>query len=291
MIYYDEPLFRPPSEAESLIIQATLGCSHNRCTFCSMYKTKKYKEKSFNKISKEIESLASYTSVRRVFIADGDALALDTTLLLNIFKKLKETFPKLRRISLYGNTGNILNKSDSEMEQLSKEGLSIIYLGLESGSNLILNKINKGVLQKDHALAVRRAGDCKIDVSATIITGLGGKELWKEHIEKSAELINICSPKYLSTLTLMMEPDCIKKFTKPFESGFTPQDDAAILEEEKLLISRIDSPKRIIFRSNHASNVLPLSGTLPRDKEKLLSQIDIALTKGTGIRPFNMREL
>lgn len=291
MIYYDEPLFRPPSEAESLIIQATLGCSHNRCTFCSMYKTKKYKEKSFNKISKEIESLASYTSVRRVFIADGDALALETSLLLNIFKKLKETFPKLRRISLYGNTGNILNKSDSEMEQLSKEGLSIIYLGLESGSNLILNKINKGVLQKDHALAVQRARDCKIDVSATIITGLGGKEHWKEHIEQSAELINICSPKYLSTLTLMMDPDCIKKFTAPFESGFTPQNDTAILEEEKLLISLINSPNRIIFRSNHASNVLPLSGTLPRDKEKLLSQIDIALTKGTGIRPFGMRGL
>ena len=291
MIHYDEPLFRPPSEAESLILQATIGCSYNKCTFCSMYKTKKYKAKSFDDISKEIDSLSAYTETRRVFIADGDALALDTALLLNIFKKLNETFPRLRRISLYGNTGNILQKRNSELFKLSESGLSIIYLGFESGSNKILSIINKGVSKNEHADTVNRAQNNGIDISATIITGLGGKEYWKEHIEQSAELVNRSTPKYLSTLTLMIDPDSRKKLTSSFESGFTPQDDTGILYEEKLLISLIDSKKRIIFRSNHASNILPLSGILPRDKEKLIKEIDTALNMGTGIRPLWIRGL
>ncbi len=291
MIDYDAPLFRPPSEAESLILQATIGCSYNKCTFCSMYKSKKYKVKSFNIISGEIDDLSAYSNVRRVFIADGDALALETSLLLKIFKKLHETFPKLRRISLYGNTINLLQKTDLELEQLSKAGLSIIYLGFESGSDFILEKINKGVAKQDQAKAVNRAQSSGIDISATIITGLGGKEHWKDHIEQSAELVNITSPKYLSTLTLMIDPNRKEKFTAPFKPGFTPQEDIGILEEEKLLIGLINSPGRIIFRSNHASNVLPLSGILPRDKGKLLKQIDLAMGDGTGIRPMWIRGL
>jgi coproporphyrinogen III oxidase-like Fe-S oxidoreductase len=291
LIHYDEPLFRPPSEAESLIVQATIGCSYNKCTFCSMYKTKRYTAKSYEIIAGEIDELSSFTDVRRVVIADGDALALDTTLLLKIFAKLKETFPNLRRISLYGNTGNILKKTDSELKQLSEEGLSIIYLGFESGSDFILGKINKDVSKKDQAQAVNKAQSCGIDISATIITGLGGEGYWKEHIEQSADLVNISSPKYLSTLSLMLQPDCHVRFTAPFKSLFTPQDDMGILKEEKLLINLIKSPDRIIFRSNHASNVLPLSGILPRDKEKLINQIELAMENGTGIRPLGIRGL
>jgi len=291
LIDYDEPLFRPPSEAESLIIQATLGCSYNKCTFCSMYKSKKYTEKSFETIASEIDFLSSFSETKRVFIADGDAFALKTDQLLKIFAKLKDTFPKLRRISLYGNTGNIVQKSNSELKELSEGGLSIIYLGFESGSDKILNIINKGVSKKEHSDAVNKAQNCGIDISATIITGLGGKELWKEHIEQSAELVNLGSPKYLSTLSLMMEPEAIEKFKSGFKSGFTPQNDEGILQEEKLLINLINSPKRIIFRSNHASNVLPLSGILPRDKEKLIGQINQALNNGSGIRPAWIRRL
>lgn len=289
LFHYDEPLFRPPSEAESLIIQATIGCSYNKCLFCPMYKSKIFRAKSFDEISKEIDILSSFTETRRIFIADGDALTLQTALLVKIFTKLKNTFPKLRRISLYGNTGNILQKSDSELKQLSESGLSIIYLGLESGSNIILNKFIKGVSQKNHGDAVNRTQNCGINISATIITGLGGKEYWKEHIEQSAKLVNFSSPRYLSTLTLMIDPKLGERFTSSFESGFTPQDNTGILKEEKLLINLIDSKKRIIFRSNHASNILPLSGILPRDKERLLQEIDTALTKGTGIRPFRIR--
>ena len=291
MIHYNKPLFRPPSEADSLIIQATLGCSHNKCTFCSMYKSKQYTEKSYEQVAGEIEDLSPYSDVRRVFIADGDALALDTALLLKIFRKLKDTFPKLRRISIYANTENILNKTDNELESLSRGGLSLIYLGLESGSNLILEKIKKGVSKEEHKLAVIRAQNCGLDVSATIITGLGGRELWKEHIEQSAVLVNLTAPKYLSTLSLMIDPNYMERFTSQFESGFTPQDDIGILQEEKLLICLINSSDRIIFRSNHASNVLALSGRLPGDKEKLIKQINQAVIDGSGIRPQWMRGL
>lgn len=292
MINYDEPLYRPPSEAESLIIQATLGCSHNRCTFCSMYKTKKYIEKSYEQVASEIESVSTYSeSVRRVFIADGDALALDTALLLKIFNKLKRTFPKLRRISIYANTLNIMRKTDDELESLSRGGLSIAYLGLESGSDLILKKINKEVSNEEQRQAVVRAQNCGIDVSATIVTGLGGKELWKKHIVQSAELVNNTAPKYLSTLSLMMAPECEERFTAAFKSGFTPQNNQGMLEEEKLLINLIDTSDRIIFRSNHVSNILPLSGILPRDKEKLIKQIDQALKGEGGIRPRWIRGL
>jgi len=253
-----------------------------------MYKSKNFRIRNFKDIEKEIDSLSSYSELRRVFIADGDALSIETPDLLDILKKLNDTFPKLRRISLYGNTRNILQKSESELNQLSESGLSIIYLGFETGSDKILNIINKGVSKQDQAKAVKRAQECGIDISVTLITGLGGKEFWKEHIEQSAELVNMTSPKYLSTLSLMLQPDAYIKFTTPFTS-FTPQDDIEILEEEKLLISLIDSPKRIIFRSNHASNVLPLSGTLPKDKNKLIDQIDNALNSRNQYYPGHLK--
>jgi len=253
-----------------------------------MYKSKNFRIRNFKDIEKEIDSLSSYSELRRVFIADGDALSIETPDLLDILKKLNDTFPKLRRISLYGNTRNILQKSESELNQLSEGGLSIIYLGFESGSDKILNIINKGVSKEEQAKAVKRAQECGIDNSATLITGLAGKEFWKEHIEQSAELVNMTSPKYLSTLSLMLQPDAHIKFTTPFTS-FTPQNDIEILEEEKLLISLIDPPKRIIFRSNHTSNVLPLSGTLPRDKNKLIDQIDNALNSRNQYYPGHLK--
>jgi radical SAM superfamily enzyme YgiQ (UPF0313 family) len=280
VIFYNEPLFRPPSEAESLIIQATIGCSYNKCTFCSMYKSKKYIKKNYSQISSEIESLSSYSDVRRVFIADGDALDLSTALLLQIFKKLQDTFPKLRRISMYSNTGNILNKTNNELESLSRAGLSLLYLGFESGSDIILEKINKGISKEEHILAANRAENCGLDISATLITGLGGRDLWKEHIEQSADLVNKTRPKHLSTLTLMINPENREILIAPFNTGFITQDHMGILEEEKLLISLINTPKRIIFRSNHASNILALRGTLPRDKEKLIKEIEQVMKEG-----------
>ena len=291
MILYNEPLYRPPSEAESLIIQATYGCSHNRCTFCSMYKSKRYTERSIDDISADIDSVSMYQDIRRVFIADGDALALDTLFLVNIFRKLKNTFPKLRRISVYGNTGNILSKTDEELTLLKKSGLSIVYLGFETGSDLLLEKIDKGVTSDEHIYGANRLKAAGIDLSATLINGLGGKELQEEHVLKSSELINKTAPKYLSTLSLIIPPECRKRFISYFGSGFIPQDDLGMLEEEKLLLNNINTEERIIFRSNHVSNALALSGTLPGAKKDLIAKIDSALNGDLPVRPAWFRGL
>ncbi|MBI9109192.1 MAG: radical SAM protein [Spirochaetales bacterium] len=291
MIIYDEPLYRPPSEANSLIIQATLGCSHNRCTFCTMYKSKSYTQRSLSDIFTEIESSASYGSIRRVFLADGDAMALDTGSLLEILGKLRSTFPGLQRISIYANPGNLLKKTEVELKSLSAAGLTLLYLGIESGSDIILKKINKGALRTHHQEAITKAMTCGIDVSATIITGLGGRELWREHIEQSAALVSSAAPTFLSTLSLMISPESRKEFTSAFEGGFTEQTDEGMLEEEKLLISLIKPERNIIFRSNHASNALALRGILPADREKLILKIDQALKGEIETRPEWMRGL
>ncbi len=290
MIIYDEPLFRPPSEANSLIIQATLGCSHNRCTFCEMYKSKTYKERNIKDILDEIDIMSAYGPVRRVFLADGDAMALDTDKLMQILDKLHSVFPSIQRVSIYANPGNLLKKTASELKKLSEAGLTLLYLGIESGSDLILKKINKGALFANHKEAIIKAMDNGIDVSATIITGLGGKELWREHIEKSAELVSQAVPAFLSTLSLMLSPAAKIQFTDAFDN-FTSQTDEGMLEEEKLLIKLIDPPGNIIFRSNHASNALALRGTLPADRNRLISKIEQALDGEIGMRPQWMRGL
>ena len=291
MIFYDEPLYRPPSEANSLIIQVTLGCSHNRCTFCTMYKSKSYTERSLSAIFAEIESVASSVNVRRVFLADGDAMALETSTLLEIIAKLKRTFPGLQRISIYANPGNLLKKTEDELRSLSEAGLTLLYLGIESGSDIILKKINKGALRSHHQTAITKAMDCGIDVSATIITGLGGQELWREHIEQSAALVSDAAPTFLSTLSLMIGQESRNEFLSAFDEGFTEQTDEGMLEEEKLLISLIAPDRSIIFRSNHASNALALRGTLPADRNKLMDKIDQALSGEIKTRPEWMRGL
>ncbi|HAK46360.1 MAG TPA: radical SAM protein [Spirochaeta sp.] len=291
MINYDEPLYRPPSEANSLIIQATLGCSHNRCTFCEMYKSKSYIEREIEDVEAEIESMSSYGKIRRVFIADGDAMALPADKLLRILIKLNTTFPSLQRVSIYANPGNLLKKTPEELKSLSEAGLTLLYLGIESGSDLILKKINKGALFSHQKEAIIKAMANGIDVSATIITGLGGKEFWHEHIEESARLVSEAAPTFLSTLSLMISPLTSEPFISAFENGFEQQTDAGMLEEEKLLISLIDPPRKIIFRSNHASNALALRGTLPGDREKLVEKIDSALSGEIAVRPEWMRGL
>ncbi|MDC7226671.1 MAG: radical SAM protein [Spirochaetales bacterium] len=291
MICYDEPLYRPPSEANSLIVQATLGCSHNLCTFCEMYKSKTYTERPIEKIEAEIAEMSENVSIRRVFIADGDAMALPADVLLRILEKLKSCFPKLQRVSIYANPGNLLKKTPEELKQLSDAGMTLLYLGIESGSDIILKKINKGALYVHHLEAITKAMDNGIDVSATIITGLGGKSLWREHIEQSAKLVSEAVPTFLSTLSLMLSPATSDTFTGAFEEGFEPQTDSGMLEEEKLLIELIRPPRNIIFRSNHASNALALRGTLPGDRKKLMDKIDAALRGEISTRPDWMRGL
>ncbi|HZF70020.1 radical SAM protein [Sulfuricurvum sp.] len=282
MIHYSFPLYRPPAEADNIIIQATLGCSHNRCSFCAMYKTKRYTVRPLNEVQQEIEALAhAYPNANKVFLADGDALALPADHLAKLLRLLKISFPRLTRVSLYATAQNFLEKSMDELKELRAGGLILAYFGIETGNDELLRKIDKGVNTVQMIEALHRAHEANIKISATVILGIGGEEYTREHISETAELINAAPITYLSTLQLGLEEGAKERFYRAFDS-FTPLNDLQILEEQRELIYLINPPQKIIFRSNHASNALHLSGTLPKDAKKLITQIDDALIVGEG---------
>ena len=280
MIRYDFPLYRPPAEADNIIIQATLGCSHNRCSFCTMYKTKRYTIRPLNEVHREIEALAhAYPNANKVFLADGDALALPTNHLAKLLRLLKTSFSRLSRVSLYATAQNFLEKSVDELKELRAGGLSLAYFGIESGNNELLHKIDKGVNADQMIEALHRAHEAGIKISATVILGIGGIEYTRGHIHDTAKLINAAPITYLSTLQLGLEEGAKDRFLKAFDS-FTALNDLQILHEQRELISLINPPQKIIFRSNHASNALHLAGTLSKDRDRLLNEIDEALKVG-----------
>ncbi len=289
---YNKPLFRPPSEGENLIIQATLGCSFNQCSFCSMYTQKQYQERPLNDIFKDIQQAAQqWPETQRVFLADGDALTLPTEQLIAILQELNTLLPKLTRISCYASPSNILHKSLEELEQLKQHKLSLLYFGVESGSNLILKKVAKGASQKSIKNALHKAHDCGIKISATVILGLGGKTHWQEHIDGSISLLNDAPVTYLSTLQLILHESAINNFKEHFGEPFEMQNDQAILLEQQRFIAGLEPPQAIIFRSNHASNALALAGNLPRDKSRLLTQLESAIDGKQPLRPDYIRGL
>jgi len=288
---YDFPLWRPPSEGDNLIIQATLGCGFNNCTFCSMYKVKKYVERPLDAVFADIEEAARvWPDATRVFLADGDAYGLPTEVLAAICGKLKECFPGLTRVSAYATPFNLLKKSVEEIQALKAAKLSLVYVGIESGSDLILKKIAKGT-SKVMEQGLIRAAQGGLKVSATVITGLGGKTHWREHIDATADLINRVPVTYLSTLQLGLEAEVAPRFFERFGEPFQWQDDYGVLEELHRLVERLNPPSPVIFRSNHASNALPLAGTLPKDKAKVLAQIEQAMNGERGLRPLWLRGL
>ncbi len=282
MIEYSYPLYRPPAEANNIIIQATYGCSYNNCSFCSMYKSKSYEVRKMEDIFKEVDTLASYyPDTRRVFLADGDALALDTEYLFKLLEYLKKSFVKLGRVSLYASTQNILNKSDEELALLCANGLNLIYYGIESGSDTVLKKITKGVSQSQIIESLNKASRAGMKISATLILGIGGSKYTNEHIEDSAKVINATSVNYLSTLQLGLEEDSKENFYKYF-TDFSILDDYDILDEQKRFLEYLNPKNKIIFRSNHASNALHLAGTLPRDGAKLIQELEMAINIGAS---------
>ena len=291
-INYDMPLFRPPSEADNLIIQATLGCSFNQCSFCSMYTSKQYSARPVEQIRQDIRKAAQdWPDAQRVFLADGDALALDTPTLIEILIELNEQLPLLSRVSCYATPANILHKSQQQLESLKQHKLSLIYLGIESGSDLILKKITKGATQRGIAEAMHKADSSGLKVSGTVILGLGGQQYWQQHIDGTVALLNAAPLTYLSTLQLFLQADAKKEFLRKFNEPFIEQNDVAILHEQQRLISDLLPPKRVIFRSNHASNALALAGNLPTDREILLNKIQQALSGQLALRPDYIRNL
>ncbi|MGE5515860.1 MAG: radical SAM protein [Bacteroidota bacterium] len=291
MLGYDFPLWRPPSEGDNLIIQATLGCGFNGCTFCSMYKSKDYVERPLDDVFADIEQAArAWPQASRVFLADGDAYGLPTDHLAAICAKLKQCFPGLTRVSAYATPFNLLKKSVEEIQALKAARLSLVYVGIESGSDLILKKIAKGT-SKAMEQGLARAAEAGLKVSATVITGLGGKAHWQEHIDATADLLGRVPVTYLSTLTLGLESEVADRFFQRFGEPFQWQDDAGVLAELHRLVERLKPPAPVIFRSNHASNALPLAGTLPKDKAKVLAQIELAQSGQCGLRPAWIRGL
>lgn len=275
---YDYPLYRPPSEADSLIFQVTLGCSFNKCSFCNMYRSKKYVERPWDQIKAEIDLASkSYLNTRRIFLADGDALNLRTTLLIQILTYLNEKFPKLERISCYAMPKNLLQKNQDELKKLNRSGLTMLYVGIETGNDLILKKITKGATSAGIIKACLKAQECGITLSCMIILGLGGKKYSQQHITDTAQVVSEISPKFLGALSLILEERVHEEFMNKFGEKFEHLNDLELLEELHQLVMGINPKSNIIFRANHASNIYSVGGTLPGERNELLSLI-------TGLR-------
>lgn len=290
LIQYDMPVYRPPSEANSFILQVTLGCSFNRCSFCSMYRTKHFAIRPRVEIQAEIAAVArAEPGTRRVFLADGDALAAPVEHLLDILAALRAAFPRLERVSSYALPANLLKKSAAELAQLRANGLTLLYYGIETGSAELLKRITKGATPEAMVTGLTKARQAGLKISATVILGLGGRTHWQEHIDATADLVNRVELDYLSTLQLMLDPMIHDEFHRKFREPFQEQDDRALLAEQVRLIERLNPPVPLVFRSNHASNALALAGELPQDREVLLAQLERALTGAVRLRPEWMR--
>lgn len=289
-ISYQEPLFRPPSEAYSLILQVTYGCSWNRCAFCEMYSTKKFQIRDEAEILEEIKKASQYyPDIKKVFLADGDALVLPMPLLLSVLNSIRVAFPGVNRISSYALPRNILNKTEDELKQLYDAGLKLIYLGIESGDDEVLRIINKGETYDSTSLALKRFHAVGMHSSVMILLGLGGKKFSQQHAINSAKIVNETQPLYCSTLVLSFPFD-VSHFKKKFKEDYQEMNVRDLLEELRLFISNTEL-NSTVFRSDHASNYLSLKGTLGRDKEKLISEIDKALNDPSMLRPEWMRGL
>ena len=273
-ILYNHPLYRPPSEANSMIFQVTLGCSFNKCSFCNMYRTKEYSERPWEEIKKEIDFAAkAYPETQRIFLADGDALNLATDKLIQILEYTYTKFINLKRVSCYAMPKNILQKKDDDLYKLRAAGLSMLYVGVETGNDILLKKVTKGARSKGIIESCQKAKRHGYVLSCMIILGLGGKTYTNEHIRDTARVVSVIAPDYLGALTLYLEDEIYKEFMTKFDEPFTPLDDIAVLEELEMLISNFNPATPVIFRANHASNIYSFGGTLPNDKHKLFSLI------------------
>ncbi len=278
MRYDSDLLYRPPGEWKSYLLQCTIGCSNNQCTFCGMYKEKKFRIRPTQEILEDIDMARAYygPGLQRVFLMDGDAIIIKTEDLLRILRKLYDTFPALEKVTLYAGPRSTLSKTPEELKALHDAGLSRAYLGVESGSDAVLKFIHKGVNAQQMLQAGQRLVEAGIDLWVTIILGITGEGGdWREHILSTAQIINQMKPRHLSAMTFApakgtpLGDDVLAGRFKVYGPDH-------ILEECRLLIEHLDVDP-LHFTSNHASNYLPLKGSLPQDREKFLSLIDQAL--------------
>jgi len=277
---YEGNVYRPPSEAQSLIVQATIGCAHNKCTFCSMYKDKQFRARPVEDTIRDLrEARNLYRNIGRVFLADGDAIVLSADKLLTILSEISELMPECERVSIYGTPQAVLRKSEKELKDLAEAGLGIVYIGAESGDDEVLDKVQKGASADEIIEAIRKTEDAGLAASVTFISGLGGIELSEQHAKGCARVITEARPSYAALLTLLLEPTA-PMYLDMLIGAFEFMTPAEIAEETIMLLEHAMPETDCVFRSNHASNYVPLKGTLPYDNENLMKTLRSALEAG-----------
>jgi radical SAM superfamily enzyme YgiQ (UPF0313 family) len=288
---YEGRIFRPPSEADSYILQATIGCSWNKCTYCDMYRDKTFRVRPLAEVLADVAMAGRRFGprVQKLFVADGDALAMPLATWLPLLDACRATFPSLRRVSCYATARNLLEKSPDELSQLRQHGLQLLYIGPESGDDQTLRRIAKGGTAADHAAAALRAKAAGMKLSAIFLLGAGGTDRSEAHARASAGLITAMDPRFVSALTLTVIPDT--PIARAEQKGlFELPDVAGTLRELRILVAESE-PTDAVFRTNHASNHLALAGRLPRDREQIVAAIDGALAGDVPLRPEWLRGL
>ena len=288
---YVGQIIRPPSEAYSMIIQITVGCSHAKCTFCQACGSPKFYIKDMNTIIKDIKEASRY-DYNRVFLSDRDALIMPTDQLIKIMKLMKSSNPKIERFATYANTKAILRKSPDELKELKDAGMGIFYQGIESGNETILRRIKKGALPRHQIEAAQKVKTSGISLSQTVLLGLGGTEMSEQHAIDTGKHLGVMSPDYASALTIMLVPGT--EFAEDVKSGkIKLPDKFGLLKELKIMIENFDVKDKCFFTSNHASNYVPIRAQLPKQKNEVVKMLDeiIKSRDERTLRPEHMRAL
>lgn len=287
---YEGTIIRPPSEAFSLILQVTVGCSYNKCTFCGAYKDKRFRVRSPEEIEQDLDFAARYcTRHKRIFLADGDVLILPQKRLTEVLARIRTRLPQARRVSLYANARAIRSKTVGQLAELKELGLDRVYMGFESGSDEVLKRVAKGETAESMIEAAGKVNESGLFLSVTTLLGLGGRELSEVHAHESAKTLNQMAPKQIAALTLIPLPDT--ELGRQYAQGlFQLPDQQGILSELRILLSSL-TLDRAMFHANHASNYLPLEGILQKDKRRILDAVDSALAGAVSLVPDSMRAL
>ena len=288
---YEGNIYRPPSEAYSLLVQVTVGCAHNKCTFCSMYKDKKFHIRKLEEVLEDLEwARAHYPRIERIFLCDGDALCLANSKLLPILERIRQLFPECERVTVYGRATDALKKTDEELRELYEAGITMVYMGAESGSEKVLADVNKGETRQQIIDGVKKVEACGMKASVTFISGLAGRAGWEEHAIETGKMLSEMSPSYAALLTLMVDPSV--PIAEEIASGrmelLTPEE---VIAETLLMLKNTEVTKKCVFRSNHASNYLSLRGDLPDDKEGMMEVLREAMENHDMLKDERFRAL
>lgn len=290
MMHYEGNIIRPPSEANSILLQVTVGCSHNKCTFCGTYRGERFRIKSDELIDQDIDFAARYSKrQRRVFICDGDALIIPQRRLMRILTAIREKLPWVTRVGLYANAKSLKMKSPAELKELAAHGLGIAYMGLETGDNVTLKSIKKGSSAEEMIAMGRKARDAGIKLSITVLLGIAGRSRSEIHARETGRVLSAIDPEYVGALSLMLIPGT--PLFQDYSNGrFELIEPIELLRELRTMIAHTNLT-RGMFHANHASNYLPIKARMPKDKEDTLKLIDSALAGEVKLKPEFLRAL